>query len=126
MARRGMHRRGVDRDAPGFGKRHLGDDGSVFEGECGIHRRNPVEGDECHRSTRVLHVDADHCQQAEHLESTVRARQQYGIQYTRCRISELKEDPETKNLVVRFVPDEITEFGENGKNLIPGSWKSTP
>ncbi|HJX40220.1 MAG TPA: FAD-dependent oxidoreductase, partial [Anaerolineales bacterium] len=50
-----------------------------------------------------------------------RARQQYGIQYTRCRISELKEDPETRNLVVRFVPDEIAEFGGNGKNLIAGS-----
>ncbi|HLF80324.1 MAG TPA: FAD-dependent oxidoreductase, partial [Anaerolineales bacterium] len=49
-----------------------------------------------------------------------RARQQYGIQYTRCRISELKEDPETKNLVVRFVPDEIAEFGGNGKGLIAG------
>ena len=50
-----------------------------------------------------------------------RARQQYGIQYTRCRISELKEDPETRNLVLRFVPDEIAEFGGNGKTVLAGS-----
>ncbi len=31
-----------------------------------------------------------------------RAREQYGIEYTRCRISALREDPETGNLVVRY------------------------
>jgi heterodisulfide reductase subunit A-like polyferredoxin len=33
-----------------------------------------------------------------------RARDNYGIQYTRCRISSVKEDPATKNLLVRYVP----------------------
>jgi heterodisulfide reductase subunit A len=31
-----------------------------------------------------------------------RARKQYGIQYTRCRISALSEDPETGDLFVRY------------------------
>jgi heterodisulfide reductase subunit A-like polyferredoxin len=31
-----------------------------------------------------------------------RARDHYGIHYTRCRISNLKEDPETHNLIVRY------------------------
>ncbi len=31
-----------------------------------------------------------------------RAQEQYGIQYIRSRISELKEDPETGNLIVRY------------------------
>ena len=35
-----------------------------------------------------------------------RAREQYGIKYIRCRISELKEDPETQNLIVRYVGDQ--------------------
>jgi heterodisulfide reductase subunit A-like polyferredoxin len=35
-----------------------------------------------------------------------RARDKYGIQYTRCRISGVKENPITKNLVVRYVPSE--------------------
>ncbi|HET7011457.1 MAG TPA: FAD-dependent oxidoreductase [Anaerolineales bacterium] len=35
-----------------------------------------------------------------------RARQQYGIQYTRCRISALREDPESGNLLVRYMPSE--------------------
>ena len=35
-----------------------------------------------------------------------RARKQYGIQYTRCRISALSEDPETRDLVVRYQSDQ--------------------
>jgi heterodisulfide reductase subunit A len=35
-----------------------------------------------------------------------RARQKYGIQYTRCRISSVKEDPATKNLFVRYLPSD--------------------
>ncbi|MEW6567840.1 MAG: FAD-dependent oxidoreductase [Chloroflexota bacterium] len=34
-----------------------------------------------------------------------RARQQYGVEYTRCRISELREEPQTGNLIVRYMPD---------------------
>jgi len=34
-----------------------------------------------------------------------RARQEYGIQYTRCRISGIREDPETKSLKLRYAPD---------------------
>jgi heterodisulfide reductase subunit A-like polyferredoxin len=33
-----------------------------------------------------------------------RARDKYGIQYTRCRISSVKEDPATRNLLVRYIP----------------------
>jgi heterodisulfide reductase subunit A-like polyferredoxin len=34
-----------------------------------------------------------------------RAKQQYDIEYTRCRISSLDEDPETGNLIVRYARD---------------------
>jgi heterodisulfide reductase subunit A-like polyferredoxin len=34
-----------------------------------------------------------------------RARRQYNIDYTRCRVSEVKEDPETHKLVLRYVRD---------------------
>jgi heterodisulfide reductase subunit A-like polyferredoxin len=31
-----------------------------------------------------------------------RARDKYGVKYTRCRISEVKENPQTRNLILRF------------------------
>ncbi|MBE0411282.1 MAG: FAD-dependent oxidoreductase, partial [Anaerolineales bacterium] len=31
-----------------------------------------------------------------------RAEEKYGVQYTRCRISSLKEDPHTNNLIIRY------------------------
>jgi heterodisulfide reductase subunit A-like polyferredoxin len=34
-----------------------------------------------------------------------RAREQYGIQYTRCRISEVKEEAGTRNLLLRYAPE---------------------
>lgn len=34
-----------------------------------------------------------------------RAKQEYGVQYTRCRISGLKEDPDTKSLIIRYMPE---------------------
>jgi heterodisulfide reductase subunit A-like polyferredoxin len=34
-----------------------------------------------------------------------RARDDHGVRYTRCRISQLREDPETQDLVLRFRPD---------------------
>ncbi len=36
-----------------------------------------------------------------------RAREKYGIKYTRCRISSVKEDPENHNLIVRYLPSEL-------------------
>jgi heterodisulfide reductase subunit A-like polyferredoxin len=38
-----------------------------------------------------------------------RARDKYAIQYTRCRISSVKEDPATKNLIVRYLPSDGSE-----------------
>jgi heterodisulfide reductase subunit A-like polyferredoxin len=35
-----------------------------------------------------------------------RARDKYGIKYTRCRISAVKEDPVTGNLILRYMVDE--------------------
>jgi len=35
-----------------------------------------------------------------------RARERYGIRYTRCRISSVKEDQATHNLILRYLPDE--------------------
>ncbi|GAB4558105.1 MAG: FAD-dependent oxidoreductase [Anaerolineae bacterium] len=37
-----------------------------------------------------------------------RAQAEYGIQFTRCRISSVKEDPHTKDLVIRYV-DQASE-----------------
>ncbi|NLE46567.1 MAG: FAD-dependent oxidoreductase [Chloroflexi bacterium] len=34
-----------------------------------------------------------------------RARDRYGIQYTRCRVSNVREDPLTHDLILRYVPD---------------------
>ncbi len=38
-----------------------------------------------------------------------RARDTYGIEYTRCRISNVKENPTTKNLILKYITD-----GANG------------
>ncbi|HEY70686.1 MAG TPA: FAD-dependent oxidoreductase [Anaerolineae bacterium] len=40
-----------------------------------------------------------------------RAKKQYGVEYVRCRISELREDPDTKDLIIRFATD---QSGSNG------------
>jgi heterodisulfide reductase subunit A-like polyferredoxin len=39
-----------------------------------------------------------------------RAQERYGINYVRCRISEIKEDPETHDLMVRYVEAENSQF----------------
>ena len=44
-----------------------------------------------------------------------RARQKYGIQYTRCRVSSLKENPASGNLVVRYVPEDAAGASGNTK-----------
>ncbi len=49
-----------------------------------------------------------------------RAREQYGIEYTRCRISALREEADSGDLILRFVPDELTELGEDVEDLIGG------
>jgi heterodisulfide reductase subunit A-like polyferredoxin len=46
-----------------------------------------------------------------------RARDRYGIQYTRCRISALREDPTTHNLIVRYV-DEGGAFHDESFELV--------
>jgi len=50
-----------------------------------------------------------------------RAQQQYDIQYTRCRVSEFKEDPDNQDIVVRYVSQSPT----NG-NRATGSDSRTP
>jgi heterodisulfide reductase subunit A-like polyferredoxin len=42
-----------------------------------------------------------------------RAEGKYGVKYTRCRLSEVKEDPLTKNLIVRY-----SKPYENGSEII--------
>jgi heterodisulfide reductase subunit A-like polyferredoxin len=42
-----------------------------------------------------------------------RAKKEYGIQYTRCRISGLKEDPETKSLLLQYLPEQGLEISES-------------
>ena len=38
-----------------------------------------------------------------------RSQEKYGIKYTHCRVSSLKENPENENLIVRYLADEQTE-----------------
>ena len=42
-----------------------------------------------------------------------RAQDQYGVHYVRCRISSVKEDPATKNLILKYVSSEPAEGEEN-------------
>jgi len=46
-----------------------------------------------------------------------RARDKYQIEYTRCRISEVKEDPKTHDLILRY-PDENGEFVEDRFDMV--------
>ena len=34
-----------------------------------------------------------------------RAREQHGVEYTRCRVSEVREEPASGNLILRYVPE---------------------
>ncbi|MDY7078099.1 MAG: FAD-dependent oxidoreductase, partial [Chloroflexota bacterium] len=45
------------------------------------------------------------------------AQQRYGVEYTRCRISMVNEDPETHDLILRY-PDESGEFVENRFDMV--------
>lgn len=42
-----------------------------------------------------------------------RAQEKYGIQYTRCRVSTVRENPANQNLIVRYVP-EVEANGNGG------------
>ncbi|HMK08919.1 MAG TPA: FAD-dependent oxidoreductase [Anaerolineales bacterium] len=44
---------------------------------------------------------------------TRRAREQYGVDYTRCRVSEVREEPASGNLILRYVPE------SSGRRSIP-------
>jgi len=45
------------------------------------------------------------------------AQKQYGVEYTRCRISIVREDPETHDLILRY-PDSNGEFVENPFDMV--------
>jgi heterodisulfide reductase subunit A-like polyferredoxin len=49
-----------------------------------------------------------------------RARRQYNIDYTRCRVSEVKEDPETHKLILRYTSDAdgLQSLTDSGQPLI--------
>jgi len=47
-----------------------------------------------------------------------RAQEQYGIEYVRCRVSELREDPKSHNLIVRYVSDQGSVIGDQESGLI--------
>jgi heterodisulfide reductase subunit A-like polyferredoxin len=47
-----------------------------------------------------------------------RAQKEYGIQYTRCRVSGLKEDPGTKDLILRYVGDQGAGIGDQDKSSV--------
>jgi heterodisulfide reductase subunit A-like polyferredoxin len=53
-----------------------------------------------------------------------RARKQYGIQYTRCRISALSEDPETRNLSVRYASDQWPVASGQPEGQLPATGHS--
>ena len=49
-----------------------------------------------------------------------RATEQYGIKYTRCRLSDVREDPETGEIVVRYARDQGTGNGDqDSESQIP-------
>lgn len=54
-----------------------------------------------------------------------RARQQYDIEYTRCRISELNEDPDSGQILVRYVKDQGAGNGASNGDALPGSIPSS-
>jgi heterodisulfide reductase subunit A-like polyferredoxin len=45
-----------------------------------------------------------------YLEYYQRAQERYGIRYVNCRISTIKEDPRTRDLIVRYVEDGDSQF----------------
>jgi len=45
------------------------------------------------------------------------AQKRYGVEYTRCRISIVREDPETHDLILRY-PDENGEFVESRFDMV--------
>jgi len=45
------------------------------------------------------------------------AREEYDVEYTRCRISIIEEDPETHDLILRY-PDEEGKITENRFNMV--------
>jgi len=45
------------------------------------------------------------------------ARERYGVEYTRCRISAITEDPETHDLILRY-PDEDGKVTENRFDMV--------
>lgn len=45
------------------------------------------------------------------------AQQQYGVEYTRCRISAITEDPDTRDLILRY-PDADGNFVESRFNMV--------
>ncbi|MBU0511042.1 MAG: FAD-dependent oxidoreductase, partial [Chloroflexi bacterium] len=60
-----------------------------------------------------------------------RAEKQYGIKYTRCRISEVKQEPGTGNLVVRYASDQGSgtrdqESGARDQGLVPSHQSLVP
>jgi len=44
-----------------------------------------------------------------------RAEQKYGVKYTRCRISDVKQDPGTGNLIVRYMTDDRRPTTDGGQ-----------
>jgi heterodisulfide reductase subunit A len=46
-----------------------------------------------------------------------RSCEEYGVEYTRCRISELREDPQTRDLILRF-PDDQGDMQEEQFDMV--------
>jgi len=49
-----------------------------------------------------------------YLEYYRRAQEQYGIEYVRCRVSEVREDPQTHDLILRYVDESMASQGRKG------------
>jgi heterodisulfide reductase subunit A-like polyferredoxin len=47
-----------------------------------------------------------------------RAKQEYGVKYTHCRVSSIKENPTNDNLIVRYVPEAIGMLQEADYTLV--------
>jgi len=53
-----------------------------------------------------------------YLEYYQRAQDKYGIEYVRCRVSELREDPTTHNVIVRYVREAGSGNGDHGAAIV--------
>jgi heterodisulfide reductase subunit A len=85
-------------------------------------QRSPLEAEEVHCEIFMMDERAFNKEFNAYYEQ---AQKQYGIEYTRCRISQIKEDPQTRDLILRH-PDENGDMTESRFDMVVLSLGSLP